>query len=154
MNYKIRQMTIDDINDVIKGESNAFGESLGFDMLYQELTINPSACYFVLEIDNKIRGYIGTWINENAEIVNFYIDKKYQNQGFGKMLLNFLLDLIEMVNEDSFRIKNLSLEVRVSNIKAIRLYEKFGFTKSHIRKNYYKDGEDAIVMIKDFEVNK
>jgi len=147
-------MTLNDIKEVIKGETKAFGQSLGYDMLYQELTFNPYAYYFVLEINRKVHGYIGLWINENAEIINFYVDKRYQNQGFGKMLLEFVLELCNMNNKEITQIKNISLEVRKSNEKAIHLYEKYGFIQSYIRKAYYENGEDAIVMIKDLEVKK
>lgn len=143
MNYSIRQMTTDDINDIIIGEEKIFGESLGYDMLYSELTLNPYAYYFVLEIDGKINGYIGTWIDpDHAEIVNFYIDEKYQGLGFGSMMLEFFIELC-----DSCNVPNISLEVRDHNEKAIRLYESFGFKYSHTRKNYYSNGDDAFVLI-------
>lgn len=143
MEYKLREMTIDDIDAVIKGETEIFGESLGFDMLYQELTLNPYAHYIVLDIDGSVEGYIGFWIEEeHSELINFYVSKEYQNQGFGSMMLDFVISVCESV-----KCKNLSLEVRVSNEKAIHLYKSFGFTESHIRKEYYSNHEDAIVMI-------
>lgn len=144
MNYLIREMTIDDINDVILGEEKAFGESLGYDMLYSELSLNPYAYYFILEIDKEVKGYIGTWIEqERAEIVNFYVDEEYQGLGFGSMMLDFFIALCEETN-----VPNISLEVRESNIKAQKLYEKFGFEFSHRRVQYYKNSEDALVLIK------
>lgn len=149
MHYLLREMTKDDILTVVKQEEEIFNSSLGYDMLYSELELNPYAYYFVLEIDSKIQGYIGIWIVENnAEIINFYITKDYQNQGFGSMILKFILELCELSN-----VSTLSLEVRKSNEKAKIVYQKFGFQSSHIRKNYYSDGEDAIVMVKKFEVN-
>ena len=142
-NYELREMNIDDIDSVIKGEEDIFGDSLGFDMLYQELTLNPYAHYFVLVIEGKVEGYIGTWIEkDHSELINFYVAKEYQNMGFGSMMLDFIIRLVESVG-----CKTLSLEVRVSNEKAIRLYESFGFTKSHTRKEYYSNHEDAIVML-------
>lgn len=144
MNYLIREMTIDDINDVILGEEKAFGESLGYDMLYSELSLNPYAYYFILEIDEEVKGYIGTWIEQDrAEIVNFYVDEEYQGLGFGSMMLDFFVALCEETN-----VPNISLEVRESNIKAQKLYEKFGFEFSHRRVQYYKNSEDALVLIK------
>lgn len=144
MNYSIRQMTTDDINDIIIGEEKIFGESLGYDMLYSELTLNPYAYYFVLEIDGKINGYIGTWIDpDHAEIVNFYIDEKYQGLGFGSMMLEFFIELC-----DSCNVPNISLEVREHNLKAQSLYKKYGFEFSHKREKYYKDSENALVLIK------
>jgi ribosomal-protein-alanine N-acetyltransferase len=142
-------MTIDDIMEVVEGEKSIFGTSLGYDMLYSDLTLNPYAHYLILEINGKVKGYIGLWIDENAEIVNFYIDKKYQGMGFGSMVMEFVIQLCLMS-----KVKNISLEVRNSNENAKKLYIKFGFINSHLRKEYYSDGEDAIVMIRNFEVEK
>ena len=147
MNYQLREMTIEDIEKVVEGEEKVFGTSLGYDMIYSDLTLNPYACYIVLEIDEEIHGYVGLWITDNMEIINLYVDKEYQGMGFGSMIMEFVIALCE-----SSKINNLSLEVRSSNTKAIGLYEKYGLTKSHIRKNYYDNKEDAIVMIRTFEV--
>lgn len=145
---KLRQMQISDIPDVIKGEEEIFNESLGYDMLKSELTLNPYACYFVLEVDKKFGGYISTWVYEDrAEILNFFVLKEYQGNGYGKMMLETFLDIVDMAN-----VPSVSLEVRESNKRAITLYEKYGFVYSHSRKNYYKDGENALVYI--LEVKK
>lgn len=150
MHYQVREMTKEDIPVIVRQEEEIFQTSLGYDMLYSELDLNPYAYYFVLEIDGDVEGYIGIWIVENnAEIINFYITKEFQNQGFGSMILNFIVELCELSN-----VSQLSLEVRTSNEKAKRLYQKFGFCFSHIRKNYYSDGEDAIVMVRKFEVGQ
>lgn len=147
MKYEVRQMTIDDIEVVCKLEEEIFGETLGYDMFYTELTLNPYAFYFVLVIDKEVKGYIGTWIEEGrGEVINFCIDQEYQGMGFGKMLLTFYLDLAKMSG-----VKVVSLEVRRSNDRAIRLYESYGFTFSHTREKYYKDLEDALVLIKNME---
>ena len=148
MKYQIRPMTVDDIDSVVKGEEEIFEESLGFEYLYSELKLNPYACYLVLDIDNKVEGYIGVWIEEeHSEIINFYVSKEYQGEGFGQMLLRFVIDLVK-----STHVKNLSLEVRESNSRAIHIYEKYGFKYSHTRKDYYKNHENANVMI--LEVSK
>lgn len=149
MNYLIRPMEIDDINSIIAGENDIFGISLGFDMLYNDLVLNPLAQYLVLEIDGSVEGYIGLWIDEVSEIINFYVSKDFQGLGFGRMLLDFAV----RVCGDS-GVKVLSLEVRKSNKKAIKLYKSFGFIDTHIRDRYYEDGEDAIIMVKVFEVKK
>lgn len=145
MKYEIRPMTLDDIDDVIEGETKIFGESLGSDMLYTELKANPYAYYFILEVNKKFAGYIGTWIEEeHSEIINFFVLEEYQGNGFGSIMLEFVIELITSVN-----VPNISLEVREHNIKAINLYEKYGFKYSHTRKNYYRNGEDAKVLIKN-----
>lgn len=147
MRYNIRQMEISDIDEVVRGETLIFNESLGYDFIYTEIKANPYAYYFVLEINKKIEGYIGVWIDEeHSEIINFYVSQEYQGNGFGSMMLSFVIDLVKRV-----RVPNISLEVREHNIKAISLYEKFGFKYSHTRKNYYKDGEDALVLLLEVE---
>jgi len=149
MRYLIRPMEINDIEQIIAGETAIFGTTLGFDMLYNDLVLNPLAQYLVLEIDGAVEGYIGMWIDEVSEIINFYVSKEYQGLGFGRMLLDFAVRACS-----GSGVKVLSLEVRKSNTKAIRLYESFGFIDSHIRDRYYEDGEDAIIMVKVFEVKK
>lgn len=147
MKYLIREMVLDDIPEVIKGEEKVFGESLGYDLFFSELKFNPYAHYVVLEIDKVIAGYIGFWVEgETASLVNFYVLEEYQGEGFGQMLLDFVLEVCETSKVDV-----LSLEVRVNNKKAISLYEKNNFTISHTRKNYYNNGEDAYVMLKSFK---
>ena len=147
MKYQLREMLIDDIDKVIAGEERVFGVSLGYDLIYSDLTLNPYAYYVVLEIDNEVHGYIGMWITDNLEIINLYVDEEYQGMGFGNMIMDFVVNICIQS-----KIQNLSLEVRSSNNKAISLYEKYGLKKSHIREKYYDNKEDAIVMVRTFEV--
>lgn len=150
MRYLIREMEEKDIEEIVAGEQKIFGESLGYDMIYGDLKLNPLAYYMVLEIDKHVHGYIGLWIDEKkAQVINFYIDEEYQNMGFGGMMLDFAIKLCEMSACDE-----LSLEVRPSNEKALYIYEKYGFNYSHTRKKYYKNGEDALLLIKKIEVAK
>ena len=116
MKYAIRPLEEGDINDIVSGETRIFGYSLGYDMIYAELKINPYAHYFVLEIDGGFGGYIGLWIyEENTEIINFFVAEEYQGLGFGKLLWNLLL------NFESVNVKQLGVE---KTIKSINLYEK------------------------------
>ena len=107
--------------------------------------------YYIKELrpltgrDEKVSGYIGVWIDgEHAEIINFYVDEQYQGNGFGSLMLEFVIQLCELS-----KVPNISLEVRESNTKAISLYNKYDFNYSHKRVKYYKDGEDALVLIKE-----
>lgn len=111
-----------------------------------ELTSNPFANYYVLIKDEIIVGYIGYWIkDEYVEITTIGVDKSYQRQGLAYALLNFCFSDSAIKGGRIF-----TLEVRVSNYKAIALYEKAGFTKATIRKKYYKDtNEDAYLMMKE-----
>ena len=71
---------------------------------------------------------------------------EYRNQGIATALLTKLNDLAALEN-----LSFISLEVRTSNIKAISLYEKFGYKTEGVRKNFYDDPkEDAFIMTKRF----
>ena len=147
MRYLIRMMEKKDIDAVVEGEKKIFNTSLGYDYLLSEIEINPFSQYLVLEIDGKVHGYIGLWIADNMQIINFYVDKEYQNMGFGSMIMDFVIKICE-----TSHITSLTLEVRESNIRAQRLYEKYGLKAVAVRKNYYDNGENALLMERKFEV--
>ena len=135
----IRRANINDASNIAKLDAMMFKDSLGLDFFVNDLLNNQFAYYFVCEIDGEVIGYINCWITDITEILNFCVLDKYQNQGIGKLLFDEVLKVSEGI---------ISLEVRVSNLKAISFYEKRGFVKTLIRKNYYSNGEDAILMIK------
>ena len=140
----IRKAKINDIDYLVKIEKKVFTESLGESFLYDELSLNPFAYYFVYELNKVVIGYIGfRAIDHNAEVMNFCMDPEYQGQGFGTELFNYSVEYLRSID-----VKSLLLEVRKSNNKAQAFYERFGVVKSHIRKNYYKT-EDAYVLIKE-----
>ena len=76
-----------------------------------------------------------------AQILNIAIDLPYQHRGYGKKLLDYTLR--ELGNET-----DVFLEVRESNLPAIKLYNEFNFEEIGVRENYYSDGESAVVMHK------
>lgn len=138
----IRPMQKEDIPAVINGELKIFNHTLG-EMLYSEIE-KKYASFFVCE-ENGIIGYIGLWhLFDQGEILNFYIDKEYQGLKYGLNLLTFAIDYLYKQG-----VRSITLEVRITNNKAISLYEKLGFIKASIRKNYYPDKEDALLMIKE-----
>ncbi len=95
---------------------------------------------YKIEVDNKLVGYI-LWLNRKKyfRLYSLAISKAYQNQGLAKQLLDYSF---EHLKEKSF-----SLEVKVSNIGAIKLYEKFGFKIKKVLQNYYEN-EDGYLMEK------
>ncbi len=94
--------------------------------------------YLVAKENGKMVGYIGLEkIVDEIHIINMAVHPENRKQGIGKRLLEKVLN-----DRDIFY-----LEVRVSNLAAQKLYEKYGFKKAGIRKNYYEDnGEDAFTM--------
>lgn len=140
----IRNAELHDLFQIIELEKKVFKEPLTKEFIYQELTLNPFSYYLVLEVKKEIIGYIGfRVVDEVAEMMNFAIDPEHQGQGYGKEILNFVLNAFKDKN-----VKTITLEVRKSNKKAIHLYESYGFIESHVRKQYYGN-EDGIVYIKE-----
>jgi ribosomal-protein-alanine N-acetyltransferase len=88
-------------------------------------------------------GFSGIWIMAGeAHVTNIAVRREYQGLGLGEMLLVATIDLAASLNA-SF----LTLEVRVSNRVARRLYEKYGFAQTGQRRGYYLDNrEDAVIM--------
>jgi len=147
MRFEIREMVATDIPEIVAQEEKVFGDSLGEDLLFSDLKMNPYSFYFVLEVDDAISGYIGIWItDQTAQIINFYIIEKVRGMGFGSTLFEFVLDLCEMSG-----VRDLTLEVRPTNEKALSFYDKYGFVSISRRAHYYSNGEDALVLLKRFE---
>lgn len=81
---------------------------------------------------------------DEAHLLNLSVAKTYQKQGFGRALLEHMVDVAK-----SKQMANMFLEVRQSNLSAIALYENMGFNEMAIRRNYYPAAngrEDAILM--------
>lgn len=142
-NTIIRRMDISDIDQVLQVEQASFSSPWSRDIFIQELTNNPYAHYFVLVKDDKIIGYVGMWlILGDAQITNIAVLPEYRGRKYGEKLFRHAMEY-----SICHGIKRLSLEVRVSNIVAQKMYRKFGLVPGGIRKNYYTDNhEDAIVM--------
>ncbi|GAB3047027.1 ribosomal protein S18-alanine N-acetyltransferase [Virgibacillus ainsalahensis] len=139
----LRKMMTDDVDQVMEVERASFTIPWTTDIFYQELVDNMHAHYFVMELDNKIIGYAGTWIIiDDAQITNIAVMPEFRGQKLGERLFQYTIQQAVMMG-----VSRLSLEVRKSNIVAQKMYQKFGLVPGGIRKNYYVDDqEDAIVM--------
>ncbi len=109
--------------------------------------LNVGYCCWILEQDDKMSGYgIMSVLTGEAHILNLCIKPGLQNNGLGKEMINYLIDLAKIHNADV-----MFLEVRPSNRQAIKIYEKSGFDEIGRRKDYYpaKFGrEDALILAK------
>ena len=141
---KIQLMTKDDIEEVMQIEELAYPRHhWSKDSFYQELNNKLAFYYCVKDTDHKVLAYIGYWhIIDEAHITTLAVHPDSRNMQLAHILLITMID-------DCYKklIKYITLEVRESNISAISLYEKFGFTSIGQRKNYYQDnGENALIM--------
>ena len=140
---KIYSFTKEDLDGVVKIENRChltpwtnknFIDSYGAKNLFK-----------VLKNENDIIGYyIALFALDECELLNITVTSEQQKNGFGELMLK---DLFSECRKEN--IVNIFLEVRRSNLLAIRLYKKIGFNETGVRNNYYqnKDGqEDAILM--------
>lgn len=140
----IRRMTQADLDAVVEIEKESYGaHHWSKESFFNEIS-NDLAHYFcAISQSGLIVGYIGTWqIIEEAHITTVSVKPEYRRQKIGESLLHAAI-------EDCYKngIKYITLEVRVSNEKAIKLYEKYGFKSLGSRKGYYQDNnEDALIM--------
>ncbi|MCZ0704190.1 ribosomal-protein-alanine N-acetyltransferase [Natronobacillus azotifigens] len=139
----IRPMEVDDIPQVTIIEERSFTLPWTQDIYRKEITDNNFAHYFVIENKERIIGFCGVWIVlDEAQVTNIAISPDFRGNGYGSMLFQAMLNQVITLGA-----RKLSLEVRVSNNAAKKLYRKFGLKPGGIRKKYYTDNnEDALVM--------
>ena len=141
---KIEPMKKEDIEDVVQIESEAYGKHHWTkSSFYDEMSNNLAKYYSAKTPEGELVGYAGTWhIIDEGHITTIAVKKDYLRNHIGEAIIHRII-------EDCYKnnIKYLTLEVRVSNIPAIKLYEKYGFQSLGTRKGYYQDNdEDALIM--------
>lgn len=98
--------------------------------------------YLVAHVGGELVGYAGLlFSNEDAHVTNIAVSPEWQGRGVATELL---LELAWFAREHKF--KALTLEVRHTNTVAQKLYQRFGFVPAGVRKKYYENTDDAIVM--------
>ncbi|HEY8417705.1 MAG TPA: ribosomal protein S18-alanine N-acetyltransferase [Limnochordales bacterium] len=146
----IEPMRVADIDMVMEIERRSFPTPWSRAAFVSELLDNDRAHYFVARAttDNGplVVGYIGLWlIAGEGHITNVAVHPDYRQRGIGRRLLEAAAELCRARSA-----RRMTLEVRVSNLVAQRLYRDMGFVSAGIRRGYYRDNnEDAIIMWKD-----
>ena len=135
----------DDLESMKKIES-LFREVFVNRSIIENINNNPFTNYFILYKNNELIGFINfDIIYDRCELININVINEEKGNGYGKFLMDYMINYIIKNN-----IVNITLEVRVDNLIAIKMYEKYGFIKKAIRKNYYQ-GVDGILMEKEIE---
>ncbi|MDN5347101.1 MAG: [ribosomal protein S18]-alanine N-acetyltransferase [Clostridia bacterium] len=138
-------MIAEHLDQVLEIERVSFPSPWERSAFLNEIYNNNYAYYYVCLVEGKVCGYAGLWlILDEVHITNIAVHPHWRGRGLGKLLLDFLLHEAARLGAD-----RVTLEVRVSNIAAQKLYERAGFTRAGVRKGYYNDTrEDAIIMWK------
>lgn len=140
----INKMTSDDVDGVISIEQAAYGDHHWSRESFLSEINNELARYYSLHTpEGEMVGYAGCWhILEEAHITTIAIAPDFRRRKYAEALLKRIIDDCYME-----KIKYITLEVRVSNEPAIKLYTKYGFSSFGVRKGYYQDNnEDALIM--------
>jgi [ribosomal protein S18]-alanine N-acetyltransferase len=146
---RIKPMAPADLTDVFRIEKDSFPDAGSIEFWNREL-LSDLSHNFVAVIDSetkeKVVGYINFWIvAEEIQLNQVAVIIACRNSGIAARLMQAM-----MKAADKNRISSLTLEVRSSNVHAIKLYEKFGFVVKGIRQGYYGgSGGDALIMWAD-----
>ena len=143
----IRKMERADIPQLVELEKLCFSDPWSEAAFEYELT-NPLSLWLVASDGDVVAGYVGSQtVMGEADMMNIAVLPAFRRQ---KIAENLVSQLVESLNEKEA--KSLTLEVRVSNVPAISLYEKLGFTQVGRRPGYYRNPrEDAYILRKEWE---
>ncbi len=141
---EIRKMNLEDFDQIKKSLETDFDNFWSPSVLEMSLKYEDSF-YLVAILDNEIVGFAGyRVILDTADIENIVVKKSFRNKNIGTKLFEALIESIE-----NSKIKIINLEVNQENTVAIKLYKNFGFKEQGIRKNYYKNHTNALLMQKN-----
>ena len=129
--------TKDDLGNIIAIENICFPTTAWTKQMLVD-AFNDSTCQIsIIKNDTQVVGYsVLRIVGKEAEIDNIAIAPNFRRQGLGKKLLNHLLSLSKEQNAEK-----VFLEVDTNSVEAISLYEKIGFKRLGLRKNYYREND-------------
>jgi ribosomal-protein-alanine N-acetyltransferase len=138
---EIRRLNYADLPQVIAVERRAFPTPWSLAMFVLELS-KPSGICLAAVRDGALVGYLVCSRYDTVwHLMNVAVDDRLLRQGIATTLIDRLFELADDPGEQ------YTLEVRTSNVPAIRLYGKFGFRPAGRRRGYYHDNrEDALIM--------
>jgi [ribosomal protein S18]-alanine N-acetyltransferase len=132
-----------DLDEVMAIERTSFRYPWSSNFFLEELQV-VCARSIVAQVNDKIVGYVLFWLlPEEIDIHNIAVHTDFRRQRVGQTLLQQVVEQARSRNS-----ARVTLEVRVSNIAAQKLYDSVGFVSQGLRKGYYSnDGEDAVIMV-------
>lgn len=146
---RIRDMTVDDLQQVYAIELAAHKTPWSLQLLNGCLQVGYH-CLVIESLNESAACILGYLIcrfkASQCHILNLCIDPMHQRNGYGEQLLKHTIDSIDQTQFDT-----VMLEVRPSNVAALNLYHRFGFSQVRVKRNYYRDEtgfEDAVVLEK------
>ncbi len=143
MNYIIRKMLVEDLEQVVAIDQISFSLPWPPRSYYFEVTDNPASRCWIVEQDGKVIAMMVAWfIVDEIHIASIAAHPDFRKQGIGECLLEHTLHAAKEEGAlTSF------LEVRESNDAALNMYRKFGYVESGRREGYYADNDESAILM-------
>lgn len=144
-NFAIKCLREEDLPAVQRIERLSYPHPWPEEQFRQEMR-NSVSSVDLLWLGGQLAGYICYWlIVGEMQILNVATAPEFRQQGIGGRLLRHAFAACAGQG-----LERAWLEVRIGNVAAIALYQKYGFVADVVRRGYYRDGEDALLMVKNF----
>lgn len=144
MEIHISKMTLEDLNIIKDCLLEEFDDFWSYNVLKQELENNQNlnSQYFVAKLKEEVVGFVGILtIIDEVNIMNIVVRKNSRNLGIGSLLIENVIDFSKQQKASL-----ITLEVNENNLPAINLYKKYNFKQVGLRKKYYNNTNNAIIM--------
>ena len=140
---RVRIAKSSDLDDIYELDVQTFAMPWSKEALSYDILENDNAFVIVAEYEGEFAGYADIWtVLDEADLNSIAVRVDFRRKGIGDAIM---LAMTEMLSANG--VATINLEVRVSNIPAIKLYKKYGFKECGVRPGYYLDnGEDALIM--------
>ncbi|MEX0992475.1 MAG: ribosomal protein S18-alanine N-acetyltransferase [Solirubrobacterales bacterium] len=137
---EIRELTYSDLPDVIAIERRSFSAPWSLAMFVLELSKPSAICLGAFSNDRPCGHLICSRYHTVWHLMNVAVDPRQRRLGVATALIDHLFEIAGALDR-------YTLEVRLSNVEAIAMYERFGFRSAGVRRRYYHDNrEDALIM--------
>ena len=142
MSVTVRRLTYADLPQVVANERRSFPTPWSLAMFVLELS-KPAGICLAADHDGELRGHLICSRHDTVwHIMNIAVDPSHRRSGIARMLMDTLLARLPEGDR-----AQITLEVRVSNTAAAKMYEGYGFKSAGVRRRYYQDnGEDALIL--------
>lgn len=141
-----QRMTLDDVDYVLTVENEVYPYPWTKQILQDCIRVGYE-CWLALENDTVVAHAIASVAAGESHLLNLSVSKKHQGKGIGKAFITFMVNIVR-----SKQATVMLLEVRPSNLPAIKCYDAVGFNEIGCRKDYYPSDngkEDALLFAKE-----
>ncbi len=142
--FSLRPATTEDLSAILQIETQVYPNPWTEEHFRLELT-KPYSHFLVFtddETDSIVAGYLVAWVMfDECQILNIATGLNYRGLGLAKQMIQKVVSIVAKKE-----IKKVVLDVRKSNAAAIQLYQQMNFNITHVRKEFYSNGEDAYQM--------